>query len=66
MAGYCYKHHKWLTVGQIKYKKCLGKTCHYFRKNEEHPWWKQRELKKVEKKTHRIEFNNKIARLMNE
>lgn len=48
-AGYCFHHHKWLTVKQIKRKKCLSRAgheyCHAFRKREEHPWWEQRRKK---------------------
>lgn len=42
-AGYCLLHHGALTVKQIRIKRCLDKECWHLERNEEHPWWKQRE-----------------------
>lgn len=53
VAGYCMLHHCNLTVKQIKCRECLGKQCHHLRKNENHDWWRQREVvkqKRIERK----------------
>lgn len=60
IAGYCCLHNKNMTVKQIKYKECLGKQCKYLRKNEEHDWWRQREVVKNRKKEKRNNFKEKI------
>ena len=39
-----------LTVKQVRAKKCLQKNCWHLEKNEEHPWWGQRETLKQKKK----------------
>lgn len=50
IAGYCRHHHCYMTVKQIKCKNCLGKQCWYLVKNEEHEWWRQREVAKQKRK----------------
>lgn len=50
VAGWCIYHRCNLTVKQIKCKNCLGKQCHYLRKNEQHNWWRQREVVKQKRK----------------
>lgn len=50
VAGYCKRHAVNLTVKQIKCKDCLNKQCWHLVKNEEHQWWKQRELVKQKRK----------------
>lgn len=50
VAAWCIYHHCNLTVKQIRCKNCLGKQCHYLRKNEEHTWWSQREAAKQKRK----------------
>ena len=39
-----------MTVKQIRAKQCLQKQCPYFKKNENHNWWKQREKTKQKRK----------------
>ena len=54
VAAYCTHHSCNLTVKQIKCKNCLQKQCWYLRKNEQHDWWRQREViknKRKERKT---------------
>lgn len=48
-AAYCNLHCGALTVKEIKRKGCLGKQCWHLLKNEQHEYWKQRELAKARK-----------------
>ena len=50
VAAYCKHHHCGMTVKQMKAKNCLGKQCHYLVKNEEHQYWRQREITKQKRK----------------
>ena len=50
VAGYCKLHHCSMTVKQIRCKECLQKQCWHLVKNEEHQWWRQRELTKQKRK----------------
>lgn len=52
-CGFCTHHHCYLTVKQLKQHNCLGKQCHYFKKNENHSWWRQREITKQKRKERR-------------
>lgn len=47
--GFCWYHHKWLTVGQLKKHECLGKQCNALEKRP-HVYWDQREKKRQMKK----------------
>lgn len=54
-CAYCKHHHKYLTVKQVRQHECLKKQCFYLQKNENHDWWRQREVikkKRQEKKAH--------------
>lgn len=42
-CGYCKKHHVSVTVKQMKNRQCLQKGCWYFRKYEQHGYWKMLE-----------------------
>lgn len=48
--AYCWKHHKWMTVKQMKRRGCLGKGCDALQRKDGHPYWARRELKKKLKK----------------
>ena len=50
VVAYCKYHHCGMTVKQMKCKNCLGKQCHYLRKNENHDFWRQQEVKKQRRK----------------
>ena len=50
VAGYCKLHKCNLTVKQIKCKECLGKQCWHLQRNENHDWWRQREVVKQKRK----------------
>lgn len=45
IIGYCcnIKHPGNLSVKMVKKHECLGKQCPYFKKEEDHPYWAQRE-----------------------
>ena len=49
-CAYCCHHHCYLTVKQMKQHNCLGKQCWYLHKNEQHSWWRQREIIKQKRK----------------
>ena len=48
-VGYCWHHHCYVTVTQIKQKECLKKQCGALEKYE-HEYWRQRELTKSKRK----------------
>lgn len=48
-VAFCWYHHKWLTVNQLKKHGCLGKQCNALEKRR-HIFWDQREQKKAMKK----------------
>lgn len=50
VVAYCKHHHCGMTVKQMRCKECLQKQCHYLRKNEEHQYWRQREVMKQKRK----------------
>ena len=58
VVGYCKFHKCGITVKQMKCKECLRKECWYLEKNEDHPYWRQREAMKNKRKL-RKESNNK-------
>lgn len=47
--GYCWHHHCYVSVTQLKQKECLKKQCGALEKCE-HEFWHQRELAKARKK----------------
>lgn len=58
IAGYCKLHHCSMTVKQIKCRECLKKQCWYLQKNEEHSWWRQREVTKQKRKERKEMLSN--------
>lgn len=65
IAGYCMHHHCAMTVKQIKAKNCLGKNCWYLRKNEQHDWWRQREVMKQKRKDRKQLINEVVSSFNN-
>ena len=61
VAAYCRLHHKNMTVKQMKCKNCLQKECWHLAKNEEHQYWRQRELIKQKKKNKKLMMNEYIS-----
>lgn len=55
-CGYCKRHHCYLTVKMLKQHECLNKQCTHLVKNEEHKWWKQRELTKAKRKARKLKY----------
>ena len=49
-CAFCKHHLYYLTVKQVRQHNCLGKQCNYLRKNENHDWWRQREVTKQRRK----------------
>jgi hypothetical protein len=49
-CAFCAHHHCYLTVKQVRQHNCLGKQCWYLKKNENHDWWRQREVMKQKRK----------------
>ena len=45
-VAFCRHHRKWLTLRQLKQKKCLSKRgyerCNALKIREEHPYWEER------------------------
>jgi hypothetical protein len=60
VAAYCRHHNCSMTVKQIKCKNCLQKQCWYLVKNEEHDWWRQREVTKQRRKARKQALNELI------
>ena len=50
VAAWCKLHHCCLTVKQIRKRECLKKQCWYLKRNEDHDWWRQRDVMKQKRK----------------
>lgn len=57
VAAWCSHHRCYMTVKQMRHKECLKKQCNYLKKNEEHQYWKQRELTKQKRKMRKEQLN---------
>lgn len=60
IAAYCRYHCASMTVKQMKCKNCLQKECRHLVKNEEHQYWRQRELMKQKRKARKQRINEYI------
>lgn len=56
-CAYCKLHHCSMTVRQMKIKECLQKQCWHLDKNEEHPYWRQRDVMKQKRKARKDRIN---------
>lgn len=56
-CAYCKLHKCAMTVKQMKKKECLQKQCWHMQKNEEHPYWRQREVMKQKRKDRKERLN---------
>lgn len=56
-VGWCNyrKHRGKLSLKQMKSHECLKKQCKYLKKNDNHPYWNQREQNKQAKKARKFE-----------
>ena len=61
VAAYCRYHHASITVKQMKCKNCLQKECGHLVKNEEHQYWRQREVLKQKRKERKSRINGYIS-----
>lgn len=61
VAAYCKLHNCCMTVKQMKCKNCLQKECWHLVKNEEHQYWRQRELTKQKRKARKQAINDFVA-----
>ena len=60
VAAYCRYHHASMTVKQMKCKNCLQKECRHLVKNEDHQYWRQRELVKQKRKARKQRINEYV------
>lgn len=58
-CGYCKYHRANLTVRQMRTKECLQKQCRHLVKNENHSYWKQREVMKAKRKARKEMINER-------
>lgn len=61
VVAYCKYHKAGMTVKQMRCKNCLGKQCHYLRKNENHDFWRQQEVKKQRRKERKQAIKEYVA-----
>ena len=61
VAAYCRYHDAAMTVKQMKCKNCLDKQCKHLVKNENHSYWKQREVVKQKRKLRKQMIDNYVA-----
>lgn len=56
-CGFCVHHHCYLTVKQVRQHDCLKKQCFHLKKNEEHDWWRQRDIMKQKRKDRKAKYD---------
>lgn len=61
VAAYCKYHRCGMTVKQMRCKNCLGKQCRHLVKNDEHPYWRQREVVKQRRKDRKKAIDELVA-----
>ena len=59
-CAYCKYHTCSVTVKQMRAKNCLQKQCRHLIKNEDHQFWKQREVVKKRRKDRKEAINNYV------
>lgn len=64
VVAYCKHHRCGMTVKQMKAKNCLGKQCNYLVKNEQHAYWRQREVMKQRRKDRKKRVDNYVNNIM--
>lgn len=65
-CGFCKKHRKYLTVKMLKQHECLCKQCYHLIRNENHAWWKQREIQKNKRMERKRKQNDYYLSLASE
>lgn len=61
VCAYCKLHKCHMTVKQMRCKNCLQKECWHLVKNEDHQYWRQRELIKQKRKERKQAINDFVA-----
>ena len=63
VAAYCHnpEHPYGMTVAQMNCKNCLGKQCEDFERNENHPYWHQREVMKQKRKDRKKRIDDYVS-----
>lgn len=56
-CAFCKYHNCHLTARQLRCKDCLNKQCKHLIKNNEHPYWKQREAMKAKRNARKHRFD---------
>lgn len=59
-CAYCKYHNCSVTVKQMKAKDCLRKQCKHLVKNDNHSYWKQREVMKKKRKDRKQAINEYV------
>ena len=59
-CAYCKLHNCSITVKQMKAKGCLQKQCWHLLKNENHQYWRQREVAKQRRKNRKQAINEYV------
>ncbi|MCQ2576694.1 MAG: hypothetical protein MJ162_08100, partial [Treponema sp.] len=59
-VGFCSFHNAYLTTKQLKTKNCLGKNCNALIRQNGHPFWIERSLHKVNRKSRKEEVTAKL------
>ena len=49
-CAFCKHHLCHLTVKQVRQHECLKKQCWHLQKNENHDWWRHRDIMKQKRK----------------
>ena len=62
-CAYCNLHHCGVTAKQMRNKECLKKQCWHLVKNEEHPYWRQREVMKEKRNARKHSVNQYFVAL---
>ena len=63
VAAYCIHHRCSMTVRQMRTKECLRKQCRHLQKNEQHQYWKQREVTKTRRKQRKEKLDSYFENL---
>jgi len=64
VAAYCRYHRASMTVKQMKCKNCLQKECRHLVRNEEHQYWRQRELTKQKRRARKQRLNEYMSTIV--
>lgn len=60
-CAYCELHRCFMTVKQMKCKNCLQKQCWHLVKNQQHPYWHQREVAKEKRRGRKQRMNEYLT-----